>query len=63
MEHTTLNLLLVDDEDDFRLATAAALGRRGFTVTDVADGSEALTAINFERPDVVILDLKMPGMG
>ena len=63
MEHTTLKLLLVDDEDDFRQATAAALGRRGFTVTDVADGSEALTAINFERPDVVILDLKMPGMG
>ncbi len=63
MEHTTLKLLLVDDEDDFRLATATALGRRGFTVTDVADGADALTAINFERPDVVILDLKMPGMG
>ncbi len=63
MEQTTLKLLLVDDEDDFRQATATALGRRGFTVTDVADRTEALTAINFERPDVVILDLKMPGMG
>ena len=63
MEQITLKLLLVDDEDDFRQATTAALGRRGFAVTDVADGTEALAAINFERPDVVILDLKMSGMG
>jgi len=57
-----LKLLLVDDEDDFRRATSAALGRRGFTVTEAANGVEALNAIRNDRPDIVLLDLKMPGM-
>ncbi|MFH1374897.1 MAG: response regulator [bacterium] len=61
-EYTNLKLLLVDDEEDFRRATTAALTRRGFTITETADGKEALAAIKHERPDIVILDLKMPGM-
>ena len=60
-EFATLKLLLVDDEEDFRRATATALSRRGFEVTDAADGDEALAAIKHDRPDVVVLDLKMPG--
>ncbi|MFC1476288.1 response regulator, partial [Candidatus Zixiibacteriota bacterium] len=56
-----LKLLLVDDEEDFRQATSAALGRREFSVTEAASGDEALSAIQAERPDVVLLDLKMPG--
>lgn len=58
---TNPRLLLVDDEEDFRLAAAAALSKRGFNVTDAADGDEALAAIRDQRPDVVVLDLKMPG--
>ncbi len=57
-----LKLLLVDDEDDFRRATSAALGRRGFTVSEAASGEEALEAIRSDRPDIVLMDLKMPGM-
>ncbi|MFH2050600.1 MAG: response regulator [bacterium] len=57
-----IKLLLVDDEDDFRKATATTLGRRGFIVTEAADGKTAIEKINFNRPDVVLLDLKMPGM-
>ena len=57
-----LKLLLVDNEDDFRRATSRTLNRRGFTVTEAADGEEALTAIRRECPDIVVLDLKMPGM-
>ncbi len=57
-----LKLLLVDDEDDFRHATSKTLGRRGFTVTEAANGVEALAAIRRECPDIVVLDLKMPGM-
>ena len=60
-EFATLKLLLVDDEEDFRRATATALSRRGFEVTDAADGDEALAAMKHQRPDVVVLDLKMPG--
>lgn len=62
-ENPNIKLLLVDDEADFRKATSAALGRRGFTVTEAADGDEALALIQSQRPDTVILDLKMPGMG
>ncbi len=61
-DDTKLKLLLVDDEDDFRRATSAALGRRGFTVSEAASGEEALEAIRKDRPDIVLLDLKMPGM-
>ena len=61
-ETTAHRLLLVDDEEEFRRATAPALGRRGFAVSEAADGAEALAAIRREPPDVVVLDLKMPGL-
>jgi FixJ family two-component response regulator len=57
-----LRLLLVDDEEDFRLAASKSLGRRGFIVTEAANGEAALMALSLERPDVIILDLKMPGI-
>lgn len=55
-------LLLVDDEIDFRKATSDTLQRRGFDVTEAADGETAIELIRHERPDVVLLDLKMPGL-
>lgn len=55
-------LLLVDDETDFRKATSDTLQRRGFDVTEAADGETAIELIRHERPDVVLLDLKMPGL-
>ncbi len=58
----TIRLLLVDDEEDFRSATTAVLERRGFSVKEAASGYEALEAIQYECPDIVLLDLKMPGM-
>nr|MBN2276457.1 response regulator [candidate division Zixibacteria bacterium] len=57
-----IKLLFVDDEDDFRQAAARTLGRRGFIVTEAADGQEALGRVKQARPDIVVLDLKMPGM-
>jgi CheY-like chemotaxis protein len=57
-----LKLLLVDDEDDFRRATSQTLQRRGFSVTEAANGLQALEAARRERPDIVVLDLKMPGL-
>ena len=59
---TGLKLLLVDDEDDFRRATSPALRRRGFIVTEAASGEEALLLLDADLPDIVILDLKMPGL-
>jgi len=57
-----LKLLLVDDEDAFRQATSRTLSRRGFIVNEAASGEEALEAIGVEKPDIILLDLKMPGM-
>jgi len=61
-EAPAAHLLLVDDEEEFRLATGRALKRRGFEITEAGDGTEALDKIAERRPDLVLLDLKMPGM-
>lgn len=62
MDDTSPTLLLVDDEEDFRRAAATALKRRGFTVVEASSGQEALERVRLERPDLVVLDLKMAGM-
>jgi DNA-binding NtrC family response regulator len=55
-------LLLVDDEEDFLMSSSQALGRRGFEVQTARDGAAALEMIAGGEFDVVVLDLKMPGM-
>ncbi len=57
-----IRVLIVDDEDRFRETTAAILARRGFSVTAVGSGIEALEEIRKQDVDVVVLDIKMPGM-
>ncbi len=61
-ESSAIRLLLVDDEADFRRATRRILERRGFSVEEAASGDEAIASVRRERPDVVVLDLKMPGL-
>jgi len=62
IRNETIRVLLVDDEDRFRVTTAATLKRRGFQVTAVDNGAEALEEVAKNSIDVVILDVKMPGM-
>lgn len=57
-----LTLLLVDDEHEFRQATATALQRRGFKVSQAESGERALALIRATRFDIVVLDLRMEGM-
>ena len=54
-------MLLVDDEVDFVDTLAERLCDRGLQAEAVYGGDEALTAIERQPPDVVVLDLKMPG--
>ncbi len=56
------NVLVVDDEDDFREVTTKRLTKRGLKVWDAAGGAKALEVIEETRIDVVLLDVKMPGM-
>ena len=55
-------VLLVDDEDQLRRVMRDLLERQGFTIIEARDGAEALTEIDRSAPDLVILDLNLPGV-
>ena len=57
------HILVVDDEPQIRRTLRATLVPHGYTVADAASGEEALTALRESPPDLVLLDLNMPGMG
>ncbi len=57
-----MRLLLVDDEGSFREPLAKRLGKRGFVPAQAAGGDECLSLLGRNPADVVILDVKMPGM-
>src|SRR5215213_8009908 len=59
---TPPRVLIVDDNTASRRALAAALKSAGFTALQAADGSDALVAISQCPPDLVLLDLEMPGL-
>lgn len=58
----TSKILLVDDEDRFRTTLRKMLIGHGLNVTDVDNGQAALDALTAQPYDVVVLDLRMPGM-
>ncbi len=55
-------VLLVDDEKDFVLTLSERLLSRNVGAYTVYDGSEALNFLRDDKPDVMVLDLKMPGI-
>jgi CheY-like chemotaxis protein len=55
-------ILVVDDEEAIRLLYQEELGEAGYKVDLAADGSEALRRIEQARPDLMTIDLRMPGM-
>lgn len=55
-------ILIVDNEADIRKVLSVGLKNRHFEVETVNDGKEALKRINENPPDLVILDIMMPGM-
>jgi len=55
-------ILLVDDEVAFTRSMAKLLRVRGYQVTTASSGKEAIHLLEAENFDVVVLDLKMPGM-
>ncbi len=56
------NLLLVDDEERFLETTKILLEKRGVKTFTATNGLDALKTLNEHRIDVVILDVKMPGL-
>lgn len=57
-----ITVLIVDDEEGVRTAIARYLRRCGATVREAIHGRDALDQTDAERPDVVLLDLRMPVM-
>ena len=58
----TYRVLVVDDEPDITALVAYHLARAGFRVSTAANGPDALKAAREEKPDIVILDLMLPGI-
>ncbi|MEW6197635.1 MAG: hybrid sensor histidine kinase/response regulator [Planctomycetota bacterium] len=56
-------IIVIDDDPTMRRACQAALERVGYTVETCPDGASGLQRVEQVRPGVVIVDLKMPGMG
>lgn len=53
-------LLVVDDEPAIRRLIGAALARGGYRLVEAGSGREALTAMQIDKPDAVLLDLGLP---
>jgi two-component system alkaline phosphatase synthesis response regulator PhoP len=62
MDATTKRILVVDDEPQIVKVVKAYLEKTGFAVVSAADGSAALAVFRREKPDLVILDLNLPGI-
>ncbi len=57
-----IRLLLVDDEEVFLSAAKTLLERKGLEVATALGGTEALQVLDGREMDVVVLDVRMPGM-
>jgi two-component system KDP operon response regulator KdpE len=55
-------ILVVDDEEQILRALRRALAARGYEVETAADGEEALAEVEAAMPDLVVLDLNLPGI-
>ncbi len=55
-------VLIVEDDTDIRTAYVFALNQAGFEVLQAPEGSVAMQLFENERPDVILLDMLMPGM-
>jgi len=55
-------ILIVDDEEEIREILSRVVAQEGFEPTAVPDGQTALDFITRESPDVVLLDIRMPGL-
>jgi len=59
----SFRVLVVDDDQRVRTVVCWQLEADGYAVTEAADGADALAQIELDRPDLVVLDLSLPGVG
>jgi two-component system KDP operon response regulator KdpE len=56
-------ILVVDDEPQIRRVMRSTLSTHGYLITEAKTGEEGVDSARRERPDLVLLDMNMPGMG
>jgi len=59
---TTGNILVVDDEPQIRRTLRSTLSFRGYTIMEAGTGEEALELVPRLKPDLILLDVNLPGM-
>ncbi|MFO8102019.1 MAG: response regulator [Dehalococcoidia bacterium] len=57
------NILVIDDDPDIREALTIILESQGYQVTTARYGAEGIEKVKSAKPDLIILDLIMPGVG
>ena len=61
-DHVSIDILIVDDKPNNLRLLSTLLEREGYSVRKALDGEMAITAINTLSPDLVLLDIMMPGL-
>ncbi len=61
-ERDSRTILVVDDEESIRFLYREELEDEGYRVITASDGEEALRKVRKDRPDLITLDIRMPGM-
>jgi CheY-like chemotaxis protein len=56
------SILVIDDDSDVRSIVATVLMNYGFSVRQSASGEEAIEMVREEKPDLIVSDVRMPGM-
>lgn len=59
---SSANILVVDDEPQIRRVLRSTLSFRGYTISEVSSGEEAVELAGKLRPDLILLDVNLPGM-
>ena len=54
-------ILIVDDQQNVRITMSKILVKKGYDVIEAASGEEALEKVRTQRPNLVLLDTRMPG--
>jgi CheY-like chemotaxis protein len=62
MTNRKANILVVEDDEYSRDALAHLLAAEGYDIASAHDGEEGLTKARAARPDMIVLDLNLPGM-
>src|SRR5260221_2935584 len=61
-EYKTPRILVVDDQSDIRMMCRVNLALEGYDVVEAPDGESGLLAVRAAMPDIVLLDVMMPGI-